>query len=598
MARTIAARSALFACFTGVFAWSGAVADERDAARERVDTLAAEWLEHSVARDPIAASLRGLGGASRWPDPRPATVRASMREDRSMLRALGRVDAALLDPERRRTLALLERELAQRADWYAHERHLLPALHGHGVHAPQAVASELRFTHADDYNAWLARLESLPGWLAATREQLRRGVRRGVLLPRPLARQLPAAVRAQLVDDPRDSPLYTPFASLPDALPESERERLGATAAALIEREIVPAYRDFHAFLVETYLPETPAGVGLGADDGEGDARYAALLAHHTGSDLDADALLERAQAELEREADALAGLLADEFGVDDDALTWLQRQRAPGRAPVVPAAALTDAWRAATRRLDVLLPAEFMPLPRLPYGVAPAFDGPPVRYLPPTFGGRDAGLLLVRADTARPAHEITAGAAAHAMPGLHLRHARVLELESLPRFRRALVVTAFDDGWAAYAVTLAARLGAFTDPNAAAGAHEAALLRAAAAVADIGLHARGWRREQAVEFLLAHSARGEAELIATVDRLIEWPGRAVGYIIGLETIRGLREQAEARLGTAFDPAGFHDALLGAGPLPPPLLETRMDTWLRERAAAPLSTPSSRTDPP
>jgi uncharacterized protein (DUF885 family) len=171
-------------------------------------------------------------------------------------------------------------------------------------------------------------------------------------------------------------------------------------------------------------------------------------------------------------------------------------------------------------------------------------------------------------------------------VPGHHLQVARSHELTALPEFRRFGWYPAFGEGWATYAETLGPEIGFYKDPFSAFGHLNDQLFRAARLVVDTGIHALGWSRRQAIDYLNANTANPPADNEVEVDRYIAQPGQALGYKIGQLRIQALRDKAQAVLGRRFDERRFHDTVLGNGALPLSLLDQEAGRWLDSEAAA------------
>ena len=167
------------------------------------------------------------------------------------------------------------------------------------------------------------------------------------------------------------------------------------------------------------------------------------------------------------------------------------------------------------------------------------------------------------------------------AVPGHHLQIAIAQELEGLPWFRRGISSTAFVEGWGLYAESLGYEMGLYEDPYQHFGALTFGMWRACRLVVDVGLHYKGWTREQAVQYMMANTPNSEADIRSEVDRYIAWPGQALAYKIGERKILELRKEATESLGASFNLQNFHDQLLEEGPLPLPLLEHRIRAWIK-----------------
>ncbi len=250
-------------------------------------------------------------------------------------------------------------------------------------------------------------------------------------------------------------------------------------------------------------------------------------------------------------------------------------------------------------KRMDGKLPALFHRLPRQPYGVAPvpAAMAPKYtsgRYVSAPVGGTQPGWYWVNtyALDKRPLYNLEALTFHEAVPGHHLQGALSQELEGLPQFRRFLYVDAFGEGWGLYSEWLGTEAGFYTDPYRDFGRLGYEAWRASRLVVDTGLHAFGWSRERAIEYLAANTTLPLHEVTTEIDRYISWPGQALCYYLGFMKIRELRARAEQALGAEFDVRDFHDAVLANGALSLPALERQIDDFIaaqREATGSPAA---------
>ncbi len=262
-------------------------------------------------------------------------------------------------------------------------------------------------------------------------------------------------------------------------------------------------------------------------------------------------------------------------------------REAAAGSSQGVQAQEALAAAREAVARAEAALQGWFVePLPP-PCRVEPMSThlgkaGTPPHYSPPTPDGRRAGTYWFNVDEigAGAGWELEATAHHEAVPGHHLQLERMLTRTGLPQLQRLGIVTAHAEGWGLYAELLADEMGLYTDDRALAGALVTRIFRAARLVVDTGLHALGWSRSQALEYMTANVPLPASEIASEVDRYIAWPGQALAYYTGFTEILRLREEARDELGDSFDLAGFHAAVLDDGAIPLPALRTAVGAWV------------------
>jgi uncharacterized protein (DUF885 family) len=240
-------------------------------------------------------------------------------------------------------------------------------------------------------------------------------------------------------------------------------------------------------------------------------------------------------------------------------------------------------------KRMDGELPRLFRRLPRTPYGILPvpehlAPHTSTAYYWAPLGDGTRAGFYYVNTYDlpSRPLYEMEALSLHEAVPGHHLQIALQLELDDMPAFRRFEDFTAFTEGWALYAERLGLECGFYQDPYSDFGRLGYEIWRACRLVVDTGMHALGWTRERAIEFMLENTPATPLNIRNEIDRYLSMPGQALAYKMGELKIRELRRTAERRLGPAFDVRAFHDVVLAQGSIPLDVLEAEVERWLED----------------
>jgi len=378
-------------------------------------------------------------------------------------------------------------------------------------------------------------------------------------------------------------PGQEPHDDWPAAVLESFRRELSAAVGEIV----VPAFGRYLEVLETEILPaarpsDRPGIVHVPG----GDAAYRALIRTHTTLDLEPEAVHELGLAEIERIDASFADLGARVLGVhgldatlaalrEDPALRFGSADEvfAAARDTLARAQAAVPRWFGRLPRVDcevVPIPSETEAHQTLAYYAWPALDGSrPGRYY-----------INLGSPETRPRYEAEALAFHESVPGHHLQIALAQELEGLPAFQRALGSTAFAEGWGLYTERLADEMGLYSSDLDRFGILSFDAWRACRLVVDTGMHALGWSRDQAVEFMRAHTALGDNNIANEVDRYISWPGQALAYKIGQLEILRLRALAEARLGPRFDIRAFHDAVLGSGAVGLTTLAGIVEDWL------------------
>jgi uncharacterized protein (DUF885 family) len=271
------------------------------------------------------------------------------------------------------------------------------------------------------------------------------------------------------------------------------------------------------------------------------------------------------------------------------DLRTWLRTD--PANFPFRKPDEVLEYLRAIHARILPALPRLFHRLPRIPLEIRladPALAASiPAQWLPPSTDGTRPGIFSMPVVDAREISVVSlASLLAHeGMPGHHLQGALARELP-LPVFRRGLRINAYSEGWALYAESLGHEMGLYDKTPALLGRYLDELYRAARLVADTGIHAKGWSRARAIEYMMEEGGLGERAATNEVLRYMAWPAQALGYKVGEITLRDLRTQAERSLGDRFDVRDFHQRVLEQGQVPLDLLRERVQAWIATRAKA------------
>jgi uncharacterized protein (DUF885 family) len=515
----------------------------------------------------------------------PAARERRASEGKALLARVKKIPARGLQGEDAITHAVLRRVLAENLEVLDHhgwewECNPLNGLH---VELQDLLAFHPRHDRKG-VESLLARYEAVPAAFLQWKGDLRDGLRSGRVMPRVAYDRVVAQFRTFLEAKPGATTFDRATATLPRTVPAAARKRLAAALRDAARRLVVPAYRDFAAFLETEYAGKARAEVGVHAIPG-GRAAYAFLVRAHTTTDLDPDAIHRIGLEELARnEAEMLA--IARKGGHAGDLRSYLDGLMADQRFRLKSRAQLLARYNAILRRMDAALPRAFRLLPRTPYRVEamPAYkekDAPAAYYYPPSNDGRRPGIFFANLHDppSWPTYDMEALSFHEAVPGHHLQIAVALEQRRLPAIRRHSLHTAYVEGWAHYTERLADEMGMYTADEDRVGMLAAQAWRAARLVVDTGMHHLGWPRERAVEVLRRIKTGPEQETGNEIDRYVVWPGQALAYKIGHRRIVELREAARASLGERFDLRDFHDEVLRHGALPLSVLGEVVGRW-------------------
>ena len=561
----------------------------------RLDRVFADDARREDALDPLDALYRGARVdptvlAQLYTDSLDRRILGSAQQS---LRALGQIDRTRLTPERQISYDVFARSKREQVAWLQPDIRALtgvrPFNHFGGLHVEfsSLMSSEgaIRFEKEADYRDALLLDAAFGRVIDNAIGRFRQGMASGVVETKLTVTNMIGQLDAMTAQPVEQSPFYSPVLKFPASLPEPRRTELRAAYAATIRQTIYPAYARLRQFLTDEYLPAARDQVGLSAMKG-GATLYSRLIERETTLKLDPEEVHKLGLSEVARIQRDMDGVRR-EMGFAGSLREFFDHIRTDPRFHPKTAQELKDGFAKIAREVDAQIPRFFLAVPKTPLLIQPypefrakyeaggsynqgASDGtrPGIFYfntydLPSRFLTGMATLYL---------HE--------GIPGHHFQISLAQEDQSLPGFQRFDGNNAFVEGWALYAETLGYPMGFYKDPKQHWGTLDDEMLRAMRLVVDTGLHAKGWSREQAIEYMLANSGMGRTDATAEVERYVAIPGQALSYKIGALTIQRLRAKAEAALGAKYDIRLFHEQVLGSGALPLPVLEAKIDAWI------------------
>ncbi|MCP4125003.1 MAG: DUF885 domain-containing protein [Bacteroidetes bacterium] len=441
------------------------------------------------------------------------------------------------------------------------------------------------FESIKDYDNWLSRVGSFPEWCDTAIANMRIGIEKGIVLPVVLIEKaLPQF--AEFDHGPSEEHIfYEPINSMPDSFDVANKERLKTAYRSMIEQDIIPAYSRLHRFLKEEYLPACRESSGIGHVPG-GSEVYDHRIRYYTTTNMSADEIFEIGQSEVRRilkemekvkEQVGFEGTMQEFFDyvrTSDDLLVYTEPQQ------------VIDNFEAIHERMKPHLEKMFDKVPKAAFEIrrTEAYREATAswEYQQPSMDGTRPGIFYVPipdvtkyngySDENTFLHE--------AIPGHHYQIALQMENESLPDFRKTLWYSAYGEGWALYTESLGEELGLYKDPYQYLGGLSWDMHRAIRLVVDVGMHVKGWSREDAIAFSLENEAEPEHTIIREIERYMADPGQALSYKIGQLKIIELRNLAQEKLGMSFDIREFHNIILEPGCVPIKVLEDHVHSWI------------------
>jgi uncharacterized protein (DUF885 family) len=557
--------------------------------------------EASLQRNPINALYRGdLRYADRLGDYiSDAYFAAERAAGESDLRALAAIDKTMLSPVNRIAYDVFKWQTEINLKALTPEMLALTVVrpidhfYGFQVFYPDLASGEgaAPFKTVADYENNLKRHDDYVRYLDAAIARFRQGMKTGVVQPKLIVRNMIEQFDLQIAQGVEGSTFYGPIRKFPEGISPADQARLKTAYAAMIRDKIIPADKRMRDFLANEYLPAAREGVGLSHMRG-GDRLYAYLIEQNTTLPLSADEVhklglseVARIRGEMEKvkTQTGFKGSLREFFDYVRDAKQFQYASKEEMR----------QAFLAIGKTVDQRVRSQFSLIPKAPLEIRPV---PEYREKTDAGGSYQQGTP----DGTRPgvfyynAYDLPSRSKVgnetlylhEAVPGHHFQISLAQENEGLPSFMRFGGNTAFVEGWALYAETLWKEMGVESDPYQRFGGLNDEMLRAMRLVVDTGLHAKGWTREQAIQYFLDNSSQSANDARTEVERYIAIPGQALAYKIGALTILRMKAKAQAALGRKFDVRAFHAQVLDTGALPMGVLEAKIEKWIAEQKKA------------
>ena len=478
---------------------------------------------------------------------------------------------------------LMVRVLQQRIADFDLKEYEMPINQQNGIHTNLAdLPLSVPFDSVKHYEDYIARLHQIPRVLSQTTEVLRAGMKDQLMPVRFLLEKLPAQCEGIIEADP----FLIPTTKFPASISPEDQKRLTQQINDAIHFDVIPAYKNFADFLRTVYAPEGRTALSITSLP-DGQKRYENDIYGRTTTHMTPDEIhqlglreIDRIQAEMTR--------IARKQGFADLASFRASLKTNKKYIPTSEEQILDD-FRRYIAQMQPKLPQLFTRLPKSPVTVEaiPAFQSAAAtHYVSGTPDGKRPGRVVVATSNFADRSLMNDEAIAYheGIPGHHMQLSVQQQLTGMPKFRlHGLGFNAYTEGWALYAEQLGKEVGFYRDPVSDYGRLSSELFRAVRLVVDTGIHAKGWSRDQVVDFFRKSGAVDEPTIQSETDRYIAWPAQALSYKLGQLKFRELRKRAQKELGPKFDIRTFHDEMLDGGTLPLDLLDARTNKWIAQQ---------------
>jgi uncharacterized protein (DUF885 family) len=524
------------------------------------------------------------GGTTTLPRIDPATQQKRLAYWQDVMKKLDGIKQDKLSAEELINYQVYKAQIAALIDAQKFREYEKPLNADTAFWSNMASAARNTLTKEKEYQDYIKQMSDVPRYFNDQIVNMRAGMARGFTPPKvTLIGRDGSITSVTEAKTPQDTVFYMPFKAMPATIPAARQEELRAEGVKAIETYVLPSYRNLLKFMREEYVPKSRDD--LAAENlPDGKAYYQSKIVEFTTTSMSADEIHQIGVSEMAKIRAEMLDVIK-QTGFEGDLPAFLQFLRTDSRfyAKTPEELLMRSAWVA--KKFDAKVGQYFGYLPRRRFAVIPVPDDQAPFY---TSGRGGPGVYLVNTYNlpSRALYSMPALTLHESAPGHAFQMPVAMEQKGRPAFRNAYI-SAYGEGWALYSERLGVEMGMYETPYEVFGMLSYQAWRASRLVVDTGIHSKGWTRKQAQDYLKANTALSEHEIETEVDRYISWPGQALSYYLGEMSIINARKKAEAALGSKFDIRAFHDTVLQLGSVPLPVLEARIDLFIKEGGKSP-----------
>jgi uncharacterized protein (DUF885 family) len=580
-------------CITACSNGKAPEANNTGAGEASFDSLMNNYWEERMQLFPFEATANG---DSRYNDKMTITIAESFKDSLTRFyskyqSALNGIDKGKLEESKQVSYDVFAYEMQMNIEGLKFPSHYLPMnqFWSFTLELPQLASGEGNqpFKTAKDYDNFLRRMQVFPAWTDTAIYNMRKGIANGWVLPKTLVVKMLPQLKSMMVKDAKESIFYGPVKLMPKDFSAEDKQKYTTAYMGMIDSIIVPAYSKLYHFFEKEYLPASRSTSGIGAVKG-GDAYYAYLVKYWTTTNLTPDSIYNIGMAEVAR-LEGEMNKVKDEVGFKGSLKEFFDflgkdKQFFPFSTPKD----VLDSFEAIHSVEEPYLTKMFKHKPKTPFVIrqTEAFRAASAsaEYNPGSEDGTRPGIFYVPILDAKKFNAVGMETLFlhEAIPGHHYQISLQQENGALPKFRRFLWYGAYGEGWALYSESLGKELGLYKNPYQYFGHLSDGIHRAIRLVVDVGMHAKGMSREEAITYMTTHERISEEEATAEIERYMAIPGQALSYKVGQLAIRALRTKYEKEMGGKFDLASFHEQVLKNGCLPLDMLDKQLAAWAKQ----------------